>query len=72
MERAIRFLEDSKNHVNPFDHYRPEIPKGVWMHPGSELLEKMEEAGLKELSKVAFVLIAGGLGERLGYLGINI
>lgn len=27
----------------------------------------MEELGLKELSKVGFVLIAGGLGERLGY-----
>ena len=28
--------------------------------------------GLKELEKVGFVLIAGGLGERLGYSGIKI
>jgi UDP-sugar pyrophosphorylase len=28
--------------------------------------------GLKELDKVGFVLIAGGLGERLGYSGIKI
>jgi UDP-sugar pyrophosphorylase len=32
----------------------------------------MEELGLQELSKVGFVLIAGGLGERLGYSGIKI
>lgn len=32
----------------------------------------MEDLGLKELSKLAVVLIAGGLGERLGYSGIKI
>ena len=28
--------------------------------------------GLKELGSVGFVLVAGGLGERLGYNGIKI
>ena len=32
----------------------------------------MENEGLKELHKTGFVLIAGGLGERLGYSGIKI
>jgi len=32
----------------------------------------MESAGMGELSKVCFVLIAGGLGERLGYSGIKV
>ena len=32
----------------------------------------MEDIGIKELSKVGFVLIAGGLGERLGFSGIKI
>jgi UDP-sugar pyrophosphorylase len=32
----------------------------------------MEELGLKELEKVGIVLIAGGLGERLGYSSIKI
>jgi UDP-sugar pyrophosphorylase len=32
----------------------------------------MEELGTKELCKVGFVLIAGGLGERLGFSGIKI
>lgn len=31
-----------------------------------------EDEGLKELHKTGFVLIAGGLGERLGYSGIKI
>jgi UDP-sugar pyrophosphorylase len=32
----------------------------------------MEKTGLAELERVCFVLIAGGLGERLGYSGIKI
>ena len=31
-----------------------------------------EDEGLKELHKTGFVLIAGGLGERLGYGGIKL
>lgn len=70
--RARRFLEDSKNNVNPFDNYKPEVPHGVDLVPGEPLFEEMEELGLGELDKVGFVLIAGGLGERLGYSGIKI
>ena len=32
----------------------------------------MEELGLDELSKVGIVLIAGGLGERLGFSAIKV
>lgn len=70
--RARRFLEDSKNNVNPFDNFKPEIPTGVNLQPGTALFSKMEAKGLKELPKLGFVLIAGGLGERLGYSGIKI
>ncbi|KAJ6938068.1 hypothetical protein NC651_004687 [Populus alba x Populus x berolinensis] len=34
-------------------------------------LFKFEEAGVKEAQNAAFVLVAGGLGERLGYNGIK-
>lgn len=70
--RARRFLLDSKNNVNPFDNYQPEIPHGFSLVPGEPLFEEMEELGLQELQKVCFVLIAGGLGERLGYSGIKV
>ena len=32
----------------------------------------MESLGIQELKSVCFVLIAGGLGERLGYSGIKL
>lgn len=36
---AIKLLEDSKNEVNPFENYKPEIPTGVELHPGTELFD---------------------------------
>jgi UDP-sugar pyrophosphorylase len=32
----------------------------------------MEAIGVKELENTCFVIIAGGLGERLGYSGIKL
>ena len=58
--------------VNPFDKYKPEVPTGVFLKPGEPLLDEFEELGLKELPFTGFVLIAGGLGERLGYSGIKV
>lgn len=71
-ERARKLLLDSKNGVNAFEDYKPEVPDGVFMKPGEPEFDKYESAGLKELEKVGFVLIAGGLGERLGYSNIKI
>ena len=45
-ERARRLLEDSRNNVNPFDKYKPEVPGGVYLRPGEEEFDSMEEAGL--------------------------
>jgi len=70
--RGRRFLLDSKNNVNPFDNYKPEVPHGFELRPGDALMDEMEELGLKELEKLGLVLIAGGLGERLGYSSIKI
>ena len=70
--RARSFLVDSKNNVNPFDHLTPEVPLGIELHVGDKLIDEMESLGLHELEKVGFVLIAGGLGERLGYSDIKI
>lgn len=33
---------------------------------------QFEEAGVKQAQNAAFVLVAGGLGERLGYNGIKV
>lgn len=57
---------------NPFDQYKPEVPTGIFLKPGEAEFATYEDMGLKELPKIGFVLIAGGLGERLGYSGIKI
>ena len=44
--RARRFLQDSKNNVNPFDNYKPEVPSGVELHAGNALMDEMEQLGL--------------------------
>lgn len=44
--RARRFLLDSKNNVNPFDNYKPEVPQGFELRVGEPLIEEMEQIGL--------------------------
>lgn len=58
--------------MNPFDQFKPEVPDGIYLKPGEAEFDEMEKMGLNELSKLCFVLIAGGLGERLGFSGIKI
>ena len=45
----------------------PSVPKGQAYKLGSKEYLKTEKEGIKELGNVGFVLVAGGLGERLGY-----
>ena len=71
-ERARKLLADSANNVNPYDTFKPEVPTGFYIQPGTQQFDELEAAGLDELSKTGFVLIAGGLGERLGFSSIKI
>ena len=72
VNRAKVLLENSKNNVNPYSDYKPSIPQGVNMEIGSSDFHKFEQIGVENLNKIGFVLVAGGLGERLGYPGIKI
>ena len=58
--------------VNPFDGWTPEVPLGVRLDPAEPSYFEYENEGLKDLGYCGFVLVAGGLGERLGYNGIKI
>lgn len=71
-ERGRKLLADSAANKNPYDKFRPEVPQGVYLQPGEASFDEFEEAGLDELAKTGFVLIAGGLGERLGFSSIKI
>jgi len=69
---AQQLLSDAAKGINPLAGWTPEVPKGVSLEPGTPEYEAKEAVGLAELGSVGFVLVAGGLGERLGYSGIKI
>ncbi|KAK7282682.1 hypothetical protein RIF29_11654 [Crotalaria pallida] len=72
IRNAKRLLADSKAGKNPFDGFTPSVPTGETLTYGEENFIKFEETGVQEARKAAFVLVAGGLGERLGYSGIKV
>ncbi|CAK9068730.1 unnamed protein product [Durusdinium trenchii] len=76
LERARRLLKDAQEGVNPFSGLTPHVPQGANLSgangPGSAAFAESERLGMKELAKCAFCLVAGGLGERLGFPGIKI
>lgn len=49
-----------------------QVPSGEVLTFGDDNFIKLEEAGVREAKNAAFVLVAGGLGERLGYKGIKV
>ena len=49
-----------------------EVPEGKTLRFGAEEYKAFEELGITEIPHVCFVLVAGGLGERLGYSGIKL
>jgi UDP-sugar pyrophosphorylase len=75
-DRARALLEDSRSGANPYEGYKPMVPVGQRLETQTEQgraeFEQMENLGVSQLAKTAFTMVAGGLGERLGYNGIKI
>ncbi|PSS31875.1 UDP-sugar pyrophosphorylase [Actinidia chinensis var. chinensis] len=72
IKTARELLADSKAGKNPFDGFTPSVPSGELLTFGDDNFIQFEEAGVREGRNAAFVLVAGGLGERLGYNGIKV
>ncbi|KVI09311.1 UDP-sugar pyrophosphorylase-like isoform X1 [Cynara cardunculus var. scolymus] len=72
IKTAKELLADSKAGKNPFDGFTPSVPSGEVLTCGDDNFIKYEETGVKQVQNAAFVLVAGGLGERLGYKGIKV
>ncbi|KAK1280614.1 UDP-sugar pyrophosphorylase [Acorus gramineus] len=72
IRNARKLLADSKEGKNPFDGFTPSVPLGEVLTFGDDKFVGFEEAGIREVRNAAFVLVAGGLGERLGYKGIKL
>lgn len=66
MHRAIHPTHAGRN---AFDGYTPSNPEGKRLDFGGPDFLQLEEGGLAAVGHAAFVLVAGGLGERLGYKG---
>jgi len=76
IERSKKLLHDVKNDVNPLVDYTVSFAEGIDLSgesgPGCAQFEEYEKTGMEKLGKLGFVLVAGGLGERLGYPGIKV
>lgn len=72
IKTARELLADSKAGKNPFDGFTPSVPSGEVLTFGDDNFMQFEETGVRQAKNAAFVLVAGGLGERLGYNGIKV
>ncbi|QDZ20571.1 UTP--glucose-1-phosphate uridylyltransferase [Chloropicon primus] len=72
VERAKALLKSSKDGENSLAGYTPEVPPGSVLNCRSDEFVGLERVGAAEAGRTAFVLVAGGLGERLGYSGIKL
>ena len=73
IKKAKVLLENSANKMNSFHDYKIEVPYDIpHIKVGNDEFYELEKLGFNELKNSVFVLVAGGLGERLGYNGIKI
>eukprot|EP01048_Picozoa_sp_COSAG05_P007982 COSAG05_NODE_586_length_8516_cov_12.928122_2_plen_325_part_00 len=69
---AKKLLADSKAGVDPFAGYSPSVPAGETLTAHTKEWTATETVGLDAVADCGFMLVAGGLGERLGFGGIKI
>ena len=74
VDNGRKLLADSKAGVNPLEGWTPSVPVGETVAYGTPEFDEVEAAGMAAVSGggCGFVLVAGGLGERLGYSGIKV
>lgn len=70
-------LESADGSFNPYDEYTAVVPQGQVLsmddnNSDGMTMRQAEAAGWEAAPGLAFVLVAGGLGERLGYSGIKL
>jgi len=72
ISNARKLLAEAKESKNPFEGFVPRQPDTVDLTPFDAVYDHYESLGQKQFGKVGVVLVAGGLGERLGYNGIKL
>lgn len=72
IRNAKKLLAEAREGQNPFDGFVPEHPDTVDLTKINDAFVQYEGVGVNYFDKVGIVLVAGGLGERLGYNGIKL
>ena len=72
VDRARALLRASRLGESRLLGYTPSVPSGHELELGSDAFARYEAAGAEAVGGCAFVLVAGGLGERLGYSGAKL
>ena len=72
VHNAVKLLAESRQGLNPYDGFVPEKPDTVDLSAFGADFETAENVGFSAAQGLAVVLVAGGLGERLGYSGIKV
>lgn len=72
VKNSRELLKSSREGKNPFEGFTPVVPSGERLQAGTDAFKHAEHVGAQEFAFTGFVLVAGGLGERLGYNGIKI
>ena len=75
LNKAKVLLKESADGLNPFSEFEASVPEGESLSfdgDGSMDFSEAEKLGKSVMGDTVFVLVAGGLGERLGYSGIKL
>jgi len=75
LSKAKLLLKESAEGLNPFADYEAVVPEGESLSfdgEGTMPFKEAERIGIEAMAGATFVLVAGGLGERLGYSGIKL
>ena len=72
IDNGRKLFKESQLGKNPFEGFIPEKPDKVDLTKIDDFYSQMEKIGVQQFAQMGLVLVAGGLGERLGFDGIKI
>ena len=72
IDNGRKLFKESQLGKNPFEGFIPEQPDKVDLTKIDNFYSQMEKIGVQQFAQMGLVLVAGGLGERLGFDGIKI
>lgn len=72
IDNGRKLFKESQLGKNPFEGFIPEQPDKVDLTKIDNFYSQMEKIGVQQFAEMGLVLVAGGLGERLGFDGIKI